>query len=144
MRVLSLLTPDEARGLGGLPGDAIIGGFTPDPLGGEVFQANPGFIRLLHEVVRVAGPADAALCEAAAGQGEGWVYVIDLRTPNGPQGEVPPEDIIGGFAVNSGCIVPESYRPNDAYRGFTRHGVARLPESLRRALLARLGNGHAR
>ena len=140
MRVLSLLTPDEVRSLGGLPADAIVGGFTDGP-DGEVFQANPALPRVLQDVVRSAGPQDAALCDAAARQGEGWVYVIDLRTPDGPQGQVQAGDIIGAFGVEHGRIDETSYEANDAYRAFTKHGLVQLPDSLRRAFLACLASG---
>jgi hypothetical protein len=46
----------------------------------------------MHEVIREAGLKDGGLQAAAAGQTQGWVYVIDLRTPDGPQGRVPGLD----------------------------------------------------
>jgi hypothetical protein len=138
VRVVSILTPDEARGLGGLPKKAVVG--TLAELAGEVeqFRPNPAFVEFMHEVIRSVGPGDAGLRAAAAAQGEGWVYVVDLRTPEGPQGRVPPEDIVGGFAVANGEIVEGSYRANDAHVLLTRNGVVSLPEPLRRALLERL------
>lgn len=65
-------------------------------------------------------------------------YIIDLRTPEGPHGRVPAEDIIGGFEVNHGHILPESYWANQDHRLVTSNGIMVLPKSLRTAWVKQL------
>ena len=101
-RVLSILTPAEIGALGGLQREAIVGVFRDEALSLDRFRSNPGFLRYLHDVIRIAGPSDPQLTESAARQVKGWIYTIDLRTLNGPMGDVPPEDIIGAFEVANG------------------------------------------
>lgn len=137
-RVLSVLTPDEVAALGGLPGEAIAGVLDGEGASPEHFRPNPSFAALLHEVIAKHGPTDSELQDVARAQGEGWVYVIDLRTPQGPQGSVPPEDIIGAFEVRAGQIVEGSYRPMEGYETYTSNGLVVLPQGLRRALLREL------
>ncbi len=139
-RVLSFLSPQETEALGGIPIQAVVGEFVGeegDP-SVESFRPNPVFTAFLHETIRRWGPRDAELRAAARDQGNGWIYIIDLRTPEGPQGRVPPEDIIGGFQVAAGEIVVESYRSLPTHRVYTRNGMCQLPESLREALVRRL------
>jgi hypothetical protein len=137
-RVLSLLSPAEVEALRGLPAEAIAGTVADDGIDVEAFRPNPQFVEFLHRVIRAAGPGDPDLQRAARDQQDGWVYVIDLRTPAGSQGPVPPEDIIGGFRVETGHIIAGSYWANDAHRVFTANGLVRLPPSLRAALVAQL------
>src|SRR5215469_894046 len=70
----------------GLPTVAIQGTFTDSKCSVEGFRVNPAFVDFMHEVIRTAGPSDPNLQAAAAEQGNGWVYIIDLRTPEGPLG----------------------------------------------------------
>jgi hypothetical protein len=137
-RVLSILTPEEAKSLGGLPAEAIVGILQGEELTVEALRPNPRFVEFMHRVIRIAAPEDPELQTAAAEQGDGWVYIIDLRTPEGAQGRVPPDDIIGAFEVRSGQIVAGSYWPNENYRAFTRNGVVQLPPSLREAFIRAL------
>ena len=76
--------------------------------------------------------------EAAQQQQKGWLYVIDWRTPEGPNGNVGPEDIIGGFEVREGTMVQGSYQPNANYRAMTKHGMTKLTPAQRAAFVAAL------
>ena len=136
--VLSLLSPDEVQSLGGLPVEGIAGYFEDESMSVEAFRQNSAFVDFMHEVIRTAGPNDSELRLAAQEQGDGWVYIIDLRTPEGPSGHVPPEDIIGAFEVQNGRIVADSYQASSKHRVYTRDGIVCLPPSLRRALVKRL------
>src|SRR5262245_46591678 len=90
LQALSLLRPDEVSALGGMPSEAVAGTW-PEGQAPSVdsFRTNPLFVEFLHHVIAMAGPSDPELMAAAAGQKEGWVYMIDARTPDGPQGRVP-------------------------------------------------------
>ena len=101
----------------------------------ERFRVNHAFVEFMHDVIRTAGPTDPSLQEAAAEQGNGWVYIIDLRTPEGPQGRVPLEDIIGGFEVRDGRLLADSYRPNEEHLVLTKDGPVQLPPSLHAELV---------
>jgi hypothetical protein len=129
-RVLSILSPDEVAALGELPGQAIAGILVGDAWSLEAFRPNRVFVDFMHEVLRTFGPDDPGLQRAAAEQGDGFVAILDGRTPT-PQGAVPPEDIIGGFDVRDGRIVPGSYRASPNHRVFTARGLVQLPPSLR-------------
>ena len=83
-------------------------------------------------------PKTQGLQAAAAQQVDGWVYIIDLRTPESPQGRVPPEDIIGAFEVRSGEVVPGSYQASEEHRVLTENGLVQLPSSLREAFVREL------
>lgn len=140
--VMSLLSPEEVDSLGGLPGEAIAGIVEGEAATPEAFRPNSRFIEFMHQVIRAAGPLDPDLRAAAREQGSGYVYIIDLRTPDGPQGRVPPEDIIGAFKIENGEILPDSYAANERHRVFTACGLVLLPPSLRAAFVARLPRVH--
>ena len=130
--VLSILSPAEIAALGGLPREAIVGVYRDGVPTLDRFRANPGFLNYLHEFIRTAGPNVQELRDAAASQVSGWVYIVDLRTPEGPWGNVPPEDIIGAFKVAEGRLIEASYWSNNQYQAFTRAGTIQLPAGLRR------------
>jgi hypothetical protein len=137
MEVLSLLPPKIVKKLGGLPPAAICG-----VLGGDhapsSFRTNPKFVEFLHGVIQKVGPEDHELRAAAALQKDGWVYVIDLRTPDGPHGRVLPEDIIGAFEVRHGEIVQGTYWANQKHLVFSQRGLLQLPPTLFKALVDEL------
>lgn len=136
--MLSMLSPEEVQALGRLPAEAIAGHVEGEALSVETFRPNPAFVELLHEVVRAAGPSDPDLQAGAREQGEGWLYVIDLRTPDGPDGQVLPEDIIGAFEVQNGQLVAGSYQRTAAHRVYTSNGLVCLTPHLRAALVEQL------
>ena len=111
-----------------------------DPPSPERFRPNARFAALMHRVIATAGPHDFELQAAARAQREGWVYVVDLRTPEGPGGRVPPEDIIGGFEVQDGKLLADSYWANDDHRLLTEHGLVELPPALRQAVVDAVGS----
>lgn len=137
-RVLSFLSPHQIQSLGGLPAEAIAGGFEGETTSVDAFRQNRVFVDFMHQVIRAAGPKDPGLQAAAHAQGDGWVYIIDLRTPEGPNGRVPPEDIIGAFEVRNGRIIAGSYQPSTTHRVYTQNGLVCLPPSLLRAFVDQL------
>jgi hypothetical protein len=142
-QVLSVLQPDDVQALGGLPDEAVVGSIGGNlGAGDEIpvgqFRPNRAFVTFMHQVIETFGPDDPELLQAAAQQGEGWLYIIDLRTPEGPQGRVPSEDIVGAFEVRSGQIIKDSYGTNDKHVVFSEHGLVQLPPSLQAALIREL------
>ena len=137
-RVLSLLTPQEVHSLGGLPGEAILGVYAGPTDSLETFRPNRTFIDFLHRVIADEGSRSPELAEGARRQQNGWLYVIDPRTPEGPNGNVGPEDIIGAFEVRDGVLVQGSYKPNANYRVLTKDGMTRLTPTQRAAFVAAL------
>ena len=96
-----------------------------EPITPEVFVANSAFIKFLAEVVARHGPENPDLQAEAAGLGQGYVAVIDGRTPT-PEGPVPPEDIIGVFQVADGKVVPGSYLASPKHKLLTADGFFQL------------------
>lgn len=140
MQVLSILSPDDIKAIGTLPKEAIAGLIKNDPHNRdkflpEQFQVNQDFVRFMHHVIKTFGVDDPALKAGALQQQNGWMYIIDLRTPDGPQGRVPPEDIIGAFEVKQGQLVQDSYWANEKHLVFSAYGLVRLPPFLRDALI---------
>ena len=92
-----------------------------------VFARNRVFVDFMHSVIARRGPELPGLIAAARRQGDGFVYIIDQRTPT-PQGAVPMEDIVGGFEVKGGQVVPGSYRPNSEHMILSSRGFFQLGE----------------
>ena len=61
--VVSILSPDETRSLGGLPNEAIAGAAGRTGTS-ETFRLNPRFVEHMHQVIREVGPGDRDLLEA--------------------------------------------------------------------------------
>jgi hypothetical protein len=137
--LLAALSPEDVADTG-LRGEAVLG-ILADPKGPfvpENLRPNPAFVAFLQWAIAKHAPGNAALLESARRQGDGWVYVIDARTPT-PQGPVPPEDILGAFEVRQGALV--QYQASPAYRVVTSNGPPQLDpwfaEKLRDELLLR-------
>jgi hypothetical protein len=137
-RVLSLLDPQQVEELGGLPPEGIVGVFASEALDPQQFRPNQVFIEFMHQCIATYGILDLSLQAAARNQDDGWIYVIDLRTPEGPTGRVPPEDIVGGFEVKGGRLVEGSYSANPGHLVYSRNGIVQLPQPFQRALLTEL------
>lgn len=132
LQVLAVLSMEEVNALGGLPSEAMIGlvgkGSKRPKLSAKTFRPNPTFSAFMHHVIDTFGRHDPELKEAARQQVRGSVCVIDLRTPEGVMGHVPPEDIIGMFEVASGKL--GTYHPNDKHVLFSENGEVQLPPAL--------------
>ncbi len=138
---LSLLDPSHAI-THGLPTEALIG---------EVLVIEPGvnavrpdnirvnrvFVDFMHRVIAQYAPTLPDFQAGARHQHEGWLYILDARTPT-PQGEVPPEDILGAFEVRQGRVVPGSYQPSSKHQIVSERGLVRLSSELRDCLLFEL------
>src|SRR5262249_4525582 len=97
----------------GLAPEAIVGELA-HPLGADeaitpaIFARSRVFVDFLHDVIARRAPDQPGRIAEARRQGNGWVAVIDQRTPT-PRGAVPPEDVLGLFEVKDGEVVPGSY-----------------------------------
>jgi hypothetical protein len=139
--VVSLL-PEEIVFASGLKLPAIVGVCTElvsaaVPLSSNSLRPNPEFVKLVHEIIASNGPGLPELQAAATEQVNGWVYVIDARTPT-PAGDVPPEDILGRFEVNDGRLVSGSYQPSPNHQVWSSRGLFKLDDRLQVRLLERL------
>ncbi len=95
----------------------------------STFVRGRDFSELLHASIARHGPAIPSLAEAAKGQHDTYVYVIDGRTPT-PQGNVPLEDIIGSFRVVHGELFENVYERFENHRLFTERGFFQLDAAL--------------
>jgi hypothetical protein len=138
--VVSLLEPGWVSEHGLRP-DAVAAvlppGATLDDVRPEDVRENGPFLRLLSRVIFEHAGQDEMLRREAEVQGDGYVYLLDARTPE-PGGRVPPQDIIGAFEVSGGALVGGSYRHNPRHRLFTTDGWFLLPSVVETALRSRL------
>ena len=138
--VVSLLEPEWVS-QHGLHPDAVIAvlpaGAVSDTITPADVRENGPLLRLLSRVIFENASQYGLLQREAEVQGNGYVYLLDGRTPT-PGGRVPPEDIIGAFEVREGALVTGSYQHNPRHRLFTTAGWFRLPSEIENALQARL------
>jgi hypothetical protein len=138
-KAATILSLEEIEALEwNFPGEAVAGHFVEDVVEPGSFRPNEVFVNFMHHVIETTGPEDPDLIEAAQGVESGALYIIDLRTPEGPDGDVAGEDIIGAFAVKSGQITADSYRINESHQTYTEHGLVQLPDSLKEAFVQAL------
>jgi hypothetical protein len=142
MQDLVTLMPPQPAYARGLAPECIVGHLLkPLDRGGAIshenFAQNKVFVDFLHEVIALYGPAQRGLNAEAERLGDGWVYVIDARTPT-PGGEVPLYDIIGGFRIEGGAVVLGSYVRNPNHLILSPQGFFRLEPALQERLLAEL------
>jgi hypothetical protein len=126
----------------GLPKEAIIGILQRPLEPGEritpgIFAHNRFFVDFMHEIIARSGPELTGLIAEARRQGKGWVYIIDQRTRN-PRVNIPPQDVIGAFAVENGQVVPNSYQHNPNHMILSADGFVHLGNELQTCLLTEL------
>jgi hypothetical protein len=126
----------------GLPVEAVLG-VVQRPLNpGEGivpanFNWNRSFVDFMHNMIARRGPKLSGVRGQARRQRDGWLYIVDQRTPN-PQVSIPPEDIVGAFQVRDGQILPDSYHPSQSHVLLSNHGFVRLGPELQACLLEEL------
>ncbi len=98
------------------------------------FSPGQAFNAFLHQSIARHAPTLADYVASGRAQGEGYLYILDGRTPT-PQGRVPMEDIIGGFRVVAGQINAEGYWRCEEHRLYTERGFFQLEPGLLAALL---------
>ena len=103
----------------------------------QIFQENKEFRSTLTSFINTVLTRQDELINQAKAQGTGWIYLIDQRTPT-PQGETPPEDIIGGFQIENGESL--KFTPNTKHTLISRSGVFDLGNSANKLLLQYVEN----
>jgi hypothetical protein len=131
--IVSILNPGTVFEHG-LCTEAILGVLRPSAAGDrritpERFQENPAFVQYLRELISSRIYDLEGIRRAGEQQAEGYVYLIDARTPQ-PDGQVPPADIIGAVKVQAGALIAGSYQHNPNHRLLTSDGFFRLPPEL--------------
>ncbi len=106
------------------------------------FVPNEEFVAFLHETIAQRGAAVPGIVRAASIQAEGWLYILDGRTPT-PRGEVPRRDIVSAFEVREGKIVPGSYWRNPEHLLYSNSGFFMLEAGLRECVLKELATRRA-
>jgi hypothetical protein len=134
---VTLLSPDTIFSRGLCP-EAIVGMLSRlladhERITPEVFSRNRVFVEFMHEVIARHAPRDANFQAEARRIGEGWIYLIDQRTPD-PGGTVPPHDVVGSFKVSRGEVVAGSYTRNPNHVILSPDGFFSLGPNLDRAL----------
>ena len=136
------ISPTEEAFQHGLPAEAILGtlssNWTPNgPITSAVFTPNRAFVAFMHDIISRKAVLSSRFLAAAEQQRDGYVVLVDQRTST-PDGPVPPEDILGLFAVASGIVVVGSYQASPNHQLLTERGFVRLPDELERILLDEL------
>ncbi len=112
---ITMLDPDTIKAQGLRP-EQIVGKLrTPTAEGGKLdagnFMPNVAFVDFLHDFVARTAAEDSGLVAAAESGKVENLFVVDQRTAT-PDGEVPPEDILGAFVVKDGAISAADYQSN--------------------------------
>ena len=133
--VVSLL-PHEEVFRKALPSQAIVGILPANAtdLNPVQFKPNREFIDFLHHVIVKYAPTIPDFQAEAKRQVDGWVYIIDGRVDN-PEGNVGREDILGGFQVQSGEVIPASYLANPDHLLVSKRGLFQIEPLLEEKLL---------
>lgn len=99
---------------------------------------NKEFLIHLHSLVRDLMHDDPQVSTRAAEQENGFVFIIDRRSPAAEMNSeehVDKEDIIGVFLCNDFKTDASKYRPNPDYLLVSSKGVGIFPEKVETALL---------
>ncbi|MCA9178123.1 MAG: hypothetical protein KDB14_26850 [Planctomycetales bacterium] len=136
-RYFATLLPHDTGFKSGLPSEAIMGEFTNglEELTPDAFTQNPLFIKFLAFVIGKHATECPGLIAEAQRQQNGFVYILDKRTPT-PDGTVPPEDIIGGVEIANDEMIRFHGSPN--YRILTDDGFMQLDGWLKDRLIDEL------
>ena len=136
-RYFASFLPHDTGFTAGLSPQAIIGEFTrgPDEQTPDAFQQNPQFIQFIADVIGKHASACPGLIEAIEREQNGFVYILDERTPT-PGEEVPPEDVIGGLEIENGEVL--QFHGSQNYRILTEDGFMQLNGWLKERLIEEL------
>jgi hypothetical protein len=98
---------------------------------------NADFLVHVHSLVRDAMVNDPDVTANAKEQPNGFVFIIDKRSPaaaDKSEKHVDKEDIIGIFLCNDFKTDAEKYRPNPDYLLVSEKGVGQFPDAVEEEL----------
>lgn len=98
---------------------------------------NKDFLVHLHALVRDTMANDQQVVARAKEQPNGFVFIIDRRSPaaeSGSEEKVDKEDIIGIFLCNEHSTDASRYRPNPDYLLISEKGIGRFPQKVEERL----------
>lgn len=132
LHLLSPFTKEELKGISS-KSELFFGRLNEPSLGvlpGNI-SYNRDFLVHVHSLVRDLMVNDAEVLSHAKEQPNGFVFIIDRRSPAATdvaQEHVDKEDIIGIFLCNDYKTDVTKYRPNPDYLLVSSRGVALFPE----------------
>ena len=121
----------------GLRTEAIMGELTdgPENITHDHFKQNTVFIQFLAWVIGKHSNACPGLIAETERQQDGYVYILDQRTPT-PDDGVSPEDIIGGVEIQHGKML--RFHASPKYQILTNDGFMQLERFLHERLIEEL------
>jgi hypothetical protein len=96
----------------------------PDGIDYDRFKPNPAFAEFLHATLAKHVAQCPEVLSQAKQRRDGFVQIIDARSPPTPGGDVPAADVIGIVAIKEGK--PIAYRGMSRYEPLGRNGLMRL------------------
>lgn len=99
---------------------------------------NKDFLVHIHAMVRDVMVNDPDVIEKAKEQSNGFVFIIDRRSPattTATGDNVDKEDIIGIFLCNDFKTDTTKYRPNPDYLLISSRGISQLPVAVEEKLI---------
>jgi hypothetical protein len=144
VRFLRWLTDDEVATLPFLPSPAFMAALVTRAQQGKppLLLSNVGFLEFLHRGIAEFAPQLPHFVEAAHTQKTGALFVLDGRFADKdksvPAENLPPDEIVGCFAVKDGLISGSDYQANMKYKLWSLRGPAQVPQHLRPHLLTKL------
>lgn len=126
--MIGVLPPEIALGHG-LPSPAVVGTLPrgTTEITPETFALNDEFSEFLGYVISKHGARDPMLADQARQQGDGWVFMVDLRVGESDD-EIETEDVLGAFRAEAGAVVDGSYRANPKHALLTERGLPVIDE----------------
>jgi hypothetical protein len=98
---------------------------------------NKDFLVHVHSLVRDIMVNDQQVITRAAEQPNGFVFIVDRRSPATAEGaadDIDKQDIIGIFRCNDRRTDVSRYRPNPDYLLISEKGIGQFPEAVEAAL----------
>ncbi len=99
----------------------------------ENISYNADFLVVLHQVIRDLMVNDPDVIAEAKSQPNGFVFIVDRRSPE--NAEVEKEDVIGIFLVNENKTDASRYRPNPDYKLISKRGPGKFPDEVEMELM---------
>jgi hypothetical protein len=113
--LLAFIEPARADS-SGIDARSIVGEITPTDDGGydpRSLKLNPQFLESFTDYMNEVQANTPEIVERARSLPSGSVYVIDSRNAEPGEGDPPPSDLVGAFAVDdAGRVVPQSFQYN--------------------------------